>query len=410
MAKVSITFDIEVLSPLHLGRAPIGVGEYLFTQQHVPGTALRGALAEVLIKKSVMDPESATFKQLFKGPQALRFEPAYPATLTDWGYPFPLTARCCKAKGGFPPPDTRPEMRKHYHGVFDILVSQVVFEERLAALKDEGVPLPFMEQPRCPHCWKGVEPASGGYVWDELDERPAARPKPDLVRHTHTAINRARGVAEDGMLYTVETLEPGARLRGCLWVEETQADKVRGALGNITRLGRGVRRGRGRVQVTPRGEVEPGDTQARIEELTDLFQAERAFYTQLTGREVSQEETEGYYFTLDLLSPAIFGNGITATLVPDDLGMQLIRSFVAPEIAGGWWKAAGLPHPTALAAATGSVFLYYVPPETDLTELSAQLDELRATGIGRLRERGYGAVMPCASFHLWTAEKEAARQ
>lgn len=377
----------------------MGVGEYLFTRRYVPGTALRGALAESLIKKSGMDPNSDAFRQLFEGPQALRFEPAYPATHSYRGYPFPLTARRCKAI-------------RHYYGAFDILVSQVVFEEQVVAMERDGVPLPFIERPLCPHCWEKVEPATGSYVWDDVDGQPGEPPRTELARHTHTAINRARGVAEDGMLYTIETLEPGTRLHGCLWVEEGQADQVRIALGNVTRLGRGIHRGRGQVRITPRGRVEDVNTGARIEALTELFQTERAFYARLTGRKLPPDG--GYYFTLDLLSPAVFGNGVAATLQPDPLdlgeGVEPVRRFVAPETVGGWWKAAGLPHPTALAAATGSVFLYRAPPKTDLTQLCARLGELRATGVGRLRERGYGAVMSCAPFHLWTTEKEAARQ
>ena len=110
-ARVSIAFDIEIKSALHVGSAPMGVGEYLYTQQHIPGTALRGALAESLIKKSGMDPNGDTFRHLFEGPQALRFEPAYLATHTDRGYPFPLTARRCKAI-------------RHHNCAFDTLVSQ----------------------------------------------------------------------------------------------------------------------------------------------------------------------------------------------------------------------------------------------------------------------------------------------
>lgn len=413
MAKAGITFLIQVESALHLGQAPVGVGEYLFTCRHVPGSVLRGALAEVLIKKMGLRPESGDFQRLFDGQQAVRFEPAYPATSTDWGYPFPLTARQCKASGGFPPSDARSWERANYHGVFDILVNEVVFQEQADGLAREGRPLPFIEKPLCPRCdpWGGVEPAKGSYIWDSLSERPVAPPKVNLARHTHTAINRARGVAEDEMLYTVETIEPGALLRGCVWVEEDWVNLVRDALQGITHLGRGIRRGHGRVTVEPLEETLPGRTRARIEALTGLIRAERAFYARLTGRAVPPDD--GYYFTLDLLSPAVLGNGVMATLEPGDLGLpagtKLIRRFVAAEIVGGWWNAAGLPHPTALAAAAGSVFLYRAPLEVDLDELSAHLDTLQAKGIGRMRERGYGAVMPCAPFHLWTAEKEGER-
>jgi len=413
MAKVGIPFLIKIESSLHLGQASMGEGEYLFTQRHVPGSALRGALAEVLIKKWDMDPESDDFIQIFDGDKAVRFEPAYPATPEFWGYPFPLTARRCKISGGFPLPDVPSWERENYHGAFDILASQFVFEEQTAALTSGGTPLPFIERPRCPHsgCWESVEPAPEGYVWDSSRERPMAPPKMNIVRHTHTAINRARGVAEDGMLYTVETIEPGALLRGCFWVEKEKAQQVRDALQDITRLGRGASRGRGRVAVEALDGAPLDGTRERIQALTESINAERDFYAQLTGRTTPPED--GYYFTLDLLSPAIFGDGVTATLIPDDLCLQgevtLERRFATPKTVGGWWSAAKLPHPTALAIAAGSVFLYHASGDIDLDDLSDKLDTVRAEGIGRRRERGYGAVMPCAPFHLWTAEKEAKR-
>lgn len=411
MASMSIPFLIQIQSPLHLGQATMEAGEYLFTQQHVPGSALRGALAEVLLKKWGLDPEGPEFQQLFADDTAVRFEPAYPATPEYWGYPFPLTARTCKTKGGFPPLDAPDWDRINYHGAFDILARQVVFEEQTAALAEEGAPLPFLDSPRCPHaeCGAHVEPAHGSYLW--TGERPGAAPSMRLDRHTHTAINRARGVAEDGMLYTVETIEPGSLLRGCAWVPEGHVQQVNEALEQITHLGRGARRGRGRVKVETHGTLSSTDIRRRIEKLTELVKAEREFYTRITGAATAAEE--GSYFTLDLLAPAIFGEGPTATLDPGDLGLPagvtLRRRFTVPETVGGWWSAAKLPHPTALAAAAGSVFFYHAPPSIDLDTLSDRLAELRASGIGQRRARGYGAVLPCAPFHLWTAEKELAQ-
>jgi hypothetical protein len=106
-------------------------------------------------------------------------------------------------------------------------------------------------------------------------------------------------------------------------------------------------------------------------------------------------------------------NGVAATLEPGTLDLpvevELARRFAAPETVGGWWRVAGLPRPTALAAKAGSVLLYKAPSEVDIEELGRELNALRARGIGGQRERGYGAVLPCAPFHLWTAEKEAGR-
>lgn len=407
MAKIGILFEIEIKSALHVGQAPLGVGEYMFTQRHIPGSALRGALAEVLINQYGLKPgPESEFNRLFEGAEAIRFEPAYPATALEWGYPFPLTAHQCKAHGGFPKLDTPHAERECYHGAFDVLVSQFVFEERLAS-----GPVPFIEKPLCPHCWKNVEPVPGVYTWDEEEGHPGVASDVHLMRHTHTAINRARGVAEDGMLFTVETMEPGTLLRGQVWVEPDQVERVRGALSGVKRLGRGVTRGRGRVMVDPLPQESNDGTLARLEALNGLIQEERALYARLADD--AAPPPDGIYFTLDLLSPAVFRNGVAATLEPEDLNLSvettLVRRFVASETVGGWWNAARLPHATALAAKAGSVFLYKAPPDVDLKDLSRELDTLRAEGVGHLRERGYGAVLPCAPFHLWTAEKEAAR-
>jgi hypothetical protein len=83
-----------------------------------------------------------------------------------------------------------------------------------------------------------------------------------------------------------------------------------------------------------------------------------------------------------------------------------VRRWVAPEHVGGWWTVAGLPHPTALAAAAGSVYLYRAGPDVDLDVLIERLREIQAEGIGRERERGSGVVLPCAPFHTWTEERE----
>jgi len=379
----------------------------MFTQRHIPGSALRGALAEVFINQYSLKPgPGSEFNRLFEGAEAIRFEPAYPATALKWGYPFPLTARQCKAHGGFPKLDTPQAERERYHGAFDVLVSQVVFEEQLGSGS-----VPFIEKPLCPHCWGSVEPVAGVYTWDEDEGHPGVASDVRLVRHTHTAINRARSVAEDGMLFTVETMEPGTLLRGQVWVEPDQVERVRGALSTIKRLGRGITRGRGRVMVDPLPQESNDGTLARIKALNELIQKERALYARLAGEAVPPPD--GVYFTLDLLSPAVFGGGVAATLEPEGLNLSfevnLVRRFVASEVVGGWWNAARLPHPTALAVKEGSIFLYKAPSGVNLEGLSRELETLRAEGVGHLRERGYGAVLPCAPFHLWTAEKEAAR-
>jgi CRISPR-associated Csx10 family RAMP protein len=414
MTRIGLRFQIQVQSALHVGQGLQNVGEYQFTRRHIPGSTLRGALAAAVIRRLRVDPEAELFHTLFSGPEAVRFEPAFPTAGEGQSYPFPLTARSCKDYGGFPP--VRSAKKRPYHGVFDVLADQFAFEEHLEGLERRGVL--FLNRHRCPHddCSGKVEPATdGGYVWhagnrDRVPGKPGALPQIQLVRHTHTAINRARNVAEDRMLYTLETIEPETVLEGCVWAPEDHRELVRDALSEISHLGRGAHRGQGRVDVRARGSLRSGDTAVRIEKLTSRIKKARSFYGILSGTEAS--DREGYYFTVDLLAPAIFGGDGIASLRParPDVGCDatLVRTFVAPVVVGGWWSGAQLPYPTALAAEAGSVFLYRTG-KTDLAQLSVRLDALRAAGLGERRERGYGAFVPCAPFHLWTAEEEAKR-
>lgn len=418
--RIGVTVHLK--SALHLGQAPQGAGEYLFTQRHIPGAALRGALAEVLVRDCAREkakcspnecpPETrdeCLFYQLMGEPGHLRFEPAYPVVGTGYSFPFPLTARTCKLKEGFPEKITPTEQEKH-HGVFDTLVSQFVFEQML----DDGRKVPFIYRSLCPRCGGGVKEATGCYGWFTDNDVPLPIPKIDknIVRTTHTAINRTRGVAEDAMLYTIEAIQKGTTFRGTLWVACDVNGTVEATLTNITRLGRGTSRGRGRVEVTPHSEPDLPNLEDRIQALTACIKKERQFYYAVAGQSEEYQPDDAHYFTLDLLSPAVLGDGVTADLLltPERLGLpkgvEPKRRWVTPEHVGGWWTVAGLPHPTALAAAVGSVYLYRVGREVmTLNALAGRLREIQAQGIGRERDRGYGAVLPCAPFHTWTEEK-----
>lgn len=412
--RIGVTVHLK--SSLHLGQSPQGAGEYLFTQRYIPGATLRGALAEVLARDCTREKctpdecppetrEKCLFYRLMGEPGHLRFEPAYPV-VAGYSFPFPLTARTCKLKDGFPEKITLTEREKH-HGVFDTLAAQFIFEQML----DEGKLVPFIYRPRCPRCGGAVVEATGCYGWSGHNPLPVR--KAGIVRTTHTAINRARGVAEDGMLYTIEAIQEGTTFRGTLWVRCESNGEVETALAGMTRLGRGASRGRGRVEVTPCPTPQLLLLKERIQALTECIEEERKFYYTVAGLDCQPEGA--HYFTLDLLSPAILGDGVTADLrlPPERLGLsrevELVRRWVTPEHVGGWWTVAGLPHPTALAAAAGSVYLYRAGSEVNLDTLVARLGEIQAKGIGRERERGYGAVLPCAPFHTWVEEKEKAR-
>ena len=415
-------FRVEAESPLLLGRAE-SQNNYLETQKVLPGAALRGALAEILlaecrareyIKNHEVCPsefrEGCLFYKIFCVEPVPFFGPAYPSAGRQ-SFPLPLTACTCKAHPGFRGHDG--------HGIFDTLIRRMAFEEAL----DKNLKLAFFYwPPRCPTCGGRTEQAKGFYEQDAEGAFLSAQPK--TRRLSHTAINRARGVAEDELLYTLETISPWLEVRGTFGsathldkarffghaiVEEGRRALLAEGLRRIKWLGRGITRGLGRVRVEPLSEKvsQEESLEERIERFNELFRAERELYYKIGGessrrflnlREAPQDE---WYFTVDLLSPAILTAEGLPTLRPE-LGLEgaeLCRAFARPEVASGWFAAARLPRSTRLATAQGSVFVYRAKAGADRSKILARLAALEMEGLGSERQRGYGQVIICSPFH-----------
>ena len=255
MPLTRLEVEIILESSLLVG-ADRTYGLYHPTRRYLPGSALRGSLAKVLLDKCTCtdykddhqacpDRDQCDFYRLFSQPPAPIFENCYPTETGSASFPLPLTARTCKHKAGFVDPDEPEE----HHGVFDILVRQYIFE----AMLDAGVSLPYLYEPRCPECEGKVKPQKEFYG--------EGRPKYGLQRApvgrtTRTAINRQRGVAADEQLYTLETIDlprPGGyfSLVGSVLVDEGRVELLRDVLLQVRHLGQGRSRGLGRVRVNP---------------------------------------------------------------------------------------------------------------------------------------------------------------
>lgn len=457
MVKLEVT--IELAGPLLVGSKKLGT--VYETLDYLPGSVLRGVVAETLMHEWPLDrrriphpdkcPDraSCTFCQLFypeTGPQP-RFGNCYPAV--EWSFPLPATARTCKDRPGFRRDEYDPNER---HGIFDILIRQVAFEEALRSKK----PLPYIYQPRCPRCGAKVEPQSGFYAL--LGDRFHA-PRTLPHRLSRTAISRRRGSAEEEMLYTlgvlgermdIDFLEDNGTpvkqvttLRGAVWVSEEGVKWMKEALTQLERLGGARSRGLGKVasiKIEPVVEsevafglfldrVEVGDfaLPPKFQQREDLdeplrpegigerllcfnyrIQAEQAFYAKL-GVPVFDKR---WYFSLDLISDAILhDDGLpTLHLTPEAAGLggeglpkvQLERCFVRRGYRSGWSGAYGLPREVKLAVTMGSVYLYSVEAagREENERLLEALHRLETDGIGGERERGFGHLLVCSPFHL----------
>ncbi len=419
---IRLEVEITPRSPLLIG-SDRTYGFYNETRRYLPGSALRGTLAGLLLEgctrpeyledhEQCPDKDNCHFYTIFCRQPSPLFENCYPTRTDGPTYPLPLTARTCKYYDGFPPHGVAGSWRKR-HGVYDILVRQFVFERAL----DAGVALPFLYEPRCPECGQGVKPRAGFYG---RDEDRYYQVEVSLGRTSRTAINRGRAVAQDRMLYTLEVIQPPwpaadtrcdpdplpyTALRGSVLIDEGRKELLKQVLPLVRRLGSGRSRGLGQVSVAV-GKNETSSLmslQERLAALNDKINEEWAFYRKLNP---DFPPAEGWFFTVDLLAPAFLtSHGLpTTTLEADELGLaeegiELVRAFARHEAIGGWLMGAGLPRSTELSTAMGSVFLYRVRG-LGQDELQDALTRLERRGVGRERERGFGQVQVCSPFHL----------
>lgn len=408
---------IKPQSPLLCGDESV-VGNYRETLSYIPGSVLRGAIAERILAR-----DEVLFREIFiEAAHPPRFCNAYPAVPEAWSYPFPATARTCKQHPGY------AQAEHDGHGVFDVLIPQALYElvsdpqfpHRTTLWPNAGSTYPALEEhvePRCPHlnetgkpCGGDVTPVSGYYVLRSRGPGPA--PRPHIARATHVGINRARGVAEDALLFTLETLEPtaGVEFRGELLYDEAYATDLERLLNfqgesQVFRIGRGRTRGMGKVNIA----LDPSPTslsreviEGRQRRLQRAFEEESRRYADLPGFALAP----GYFFTLTLRAPAFFTDDAGLPSLWPDLtdtsleGAVRPRSWARATQIGGWHSAGGLPRRTRQAVEAGAVYLYFVP-EADLRKdaLLEALLALEIAGLGHQRERGYGQVTVCAPFH-----------
>ncbi len=227
--RADFQLELDPKAPLCLGGAQ-GSSDFQPTRTAIPGSTVRGAIAHAMLR-SGLAADSDLFQALFVGPDAARFEDLHAApkqaaegVIATW--PVPRSALVCKG---------HPE-----HGLFDDLLGQLLAR----ALGSDQRPLPFLA--RCPKC-KGRLQKAGGEALVETETDPAfERHRLNTTAMTRVALDRRRGRAARGMLYTFEQIEPtGQVFRG-------RVRRADGALPELlTQLpvyvGKGASKGLGRV-------------------------------------------------------------------------------------------------------------------------------------------------------------------
>lgn len=415
-------FDLQIIpnSPLHLGDES-GAGNFSQTRDVIPGANLRGAVAERALRECTQpehkqdhaqcpDREQCPFWRIFGDREPL-FGYAYPGT-SGPAYPFPLTARTCKLARGFKASD-----KEGPHGIYDLLIDQFVY----GLVSDPRYPSRDILQPglgqqwaklkeplrdTCPECGSALALAQGSYVQPE-GQSPHDAGSMSVRRATHVGINRARAVAEDSLLFTLETIEPAEEaiyFHSRVVAAEDCAATLRGYLKGVHAIGGGYSRGLGQVTCSiSREQTEANGLKSRLDQFQQTVRTALAQY-QIQDTRI-KAEWPGTLFSVTLVSPAILESyGCVQTrLTPGWLGLpeaQLLQAWARTEVITGWDSAAGLPRRTSLGIQTGSAFLYWVPPQIESARLLELVEKIEVEGVGEQRPRGYGQALVCAPIHL----------
>lgn len=380
---------LEPESPLRLGGLKPR-SDYLGTLPYIPGSVLRGSLAGWLI-------ETRRTGQIASIVQRIRFGNLFPSPSKHaLSLPFPLTALECKNKAGFQNVP-RSATRDKGHGIRDSLLPFLTYRE----LERRGAVFPVPMALRCRECGGRMERANGFYTqspegWDKI--------RPEMIVQTKVALSRHRRAAQEAMLYRVVALRPKGVFLGRLWADkDDDVQLLKEAVENLG-IGALTTRGFGRARLwrLDSSPIPPLDERLRgfNESLKEVWK-DLADLAKKVGAAVP-EEPDGTYFSVDLLSPAILRDpaGIPSLKLHLNLNGHVLEPVfwaTRPAPVGGWSNAWGLPKPTVLGAAMGSVYVFKA--EASMDELIPHLEKLEAQGVGDRTDEGLGEVLICHPFH-----------
>jgi CRISPR-associated protein Csx10 len=288
------TLTLTLRQPAQLGDRPRD-DFVLTTMEHLPGAAVRGALAAAWIAMhgKPTGQQRAGFLRLFEG--GVRF-----GALLRPGTEFDSLA---VVRHKYKPAET----------------CQVVDYDRAVG---DAPP------DRCPDCDSPLEPARPGLFPDDPGDAPAIR------RRTSVAIGES-GVARRNQLFTRETLLPGQHFTGTLAASDLADLTALQALGQVRIGGRRTTHGLADITISEEAPPEP----QRLDETTLVLRLRTpGIFTDEYGRPRPQP-----------------GRAELTRILGGEAWVE--RRWARWQEVGGWHVASGLPKPAELAVAAGSAFI-----------------------------------------------------
>jgi len=374
------TLALQLRAPLALHQKRASV-QYVGTLDTIPGTALRGALAETYLAKHGVPDD--TFRALFLSDQ-VQYGDLWPSLEGKQTTLLPATAQACKRHG-----------LKHRQSFRDVLL-----DVWAASTEDKKCPEP--------ECGEGLDRVSG-YLCSLAPVEPLT---PRSRLRVSTAIERSTGTVAREMLFTQHTLagQGASDAREALLFEGTVRltdPALQNELAHLLQafplfLGAGRSRGLGQVEVKAWSKAPA--TEPLAERWRQFNEAARR-----AGGEAGKR-----YFSLTLLShlalrdellrpvlseitPQHFGlpEGVTWVRYPgSDQPVLFLSAITVP----GWNAALGLPKPDTVALARGSVLLGQCDAGQEQAALGC-LAQIEAEGVGERCNEGFGRVAVCYPIH-----------
>ncbi len=372
------TLALQLRAPLALHRARASV-QYVGTLDYIPGTALRGALAEAYLAEHG-GPDDI-FRALFLSDQ-VQYGDLWPALEGKQTTLLPATAQVCKRYG---------------------LKDLASFRDALLDVWTDSD-----DDKKCPKCGEPLDRASG-YLCNPDPVEPLT---PRSRLRVSTAIERSTGTVAREMLFTHHTLtgqrqtEERAPLlfRGTVRLTNPALQDELAHLLQAAPLFLGAGRSRGLGQVEVKAWSEAPATEPLAERWRQFNEA-----AQRAGGEAGKR-----YFSLTLLSHLALRDNLLCPVLseiapqhfglPDGVtwvrysGSDRAVLFLSTVTVPGWNAALGLPKPDTIALARGSVLLGQCDAEQEQAVLGC-LAQIEAEGVGERRNEGFGRVAVCYPIH-----------
>lgn len=388
MARTEIKVVLKAESALSLLRSRTG-NQFAQTLDYLPGSAVRGAFAEIFLNKRGVD--DADFQRIFVD-EAVWFNDFLPSYSDNAMLLAPATMSVCKRFG-----------TEHPESVRDRLLEAIT-----------GRSLP--EEKKCPRCTDEPLKRLDGKYFEAEDSR--SFPKLPKQLRMHVGISRATGSALHSLLFSYETLmtekpkgkehKPGnedeapaqpLKFVGTLSANDKSAlDALAQVVTDREHLsvGHARTRGLGELSIETRTPLEPkGDLATRCEAFNKAVQAK--------GGDAGM-----FYFAITLNSHLALrdrlGRPVLENLHADHFGLhadqlKLAVSFLSAAVVPGWNAALGLPKADTHAISRGSVVVFSLPKAAVTEQLMNRLVELESEGVGERRAEGFGSLTVCHPIH-----------